>query len=50
MAGRRPDEDYAHYRRGEAAEIADGVERATGHPPRAFAGFAHDHATAFGTA
>ena len=43
-------EDYAHYRRGEAAGIADGVERATGKPPRAFEGFARDYASAFGNA
>ena len=43
-------EDYAHYRRGEAAEIADGVERATGKPPRPFDGFARDYAAAFGAA
>jgi uncharacterized protein YbjT (DUF2867 family) len=43
-------EDYAHYRRGEAAGIADGIERATGNPPRAFEGFARDYASAFGSA
>ena len=55
MAGvKRPDwqiegliEDYAHYRRGEAAEIAPGVRDATGQAPRAFDGFARDHADAF---
>ncbi len=40
-------EDYAHYRRGEASEIATGVRDATGEEPRAFAGFAHDYADAF---
>ena len=40
-------EDYAHYRRGEAAEIATGVHDATGREPRAFAGFARDYADAF---
>ena len=40
-------EDYAHYRRGEAAEVATGVYDATGQAPRAFAGFARDYAAAF---
>ena len=40
-------EDYAHYRRGEAAEVATGVSDATGREPRAFDGFAHDYADAF---
>jgi len=40
-------EDYAHYRRGEAATIASGVEDATGAPPRSFDSFAHDYASAF---
>ena len=40
-------EDYAHYRRGEAAAVASGVQDATGQPPRAFANFARDHAAAF---
>ena len=40
-------EDYAHYRRGEAAEIATGVSDATGQAPRAFDSFAHDYADAF---
>ena len=40
-------EDYAHYRRGEAAEIASGVRDATGKPPRAFDEFARDYASAF---
>ena len=40
-------EDYAHYRRGEAAVIATGVRDATGQEPRAFDGFAHDYADAF---
>ncbi len=40
-------EDYAHYRRGEAAEIATGVKDATGASPRRFQDFAHDYASAF---
>ena len=40
-------EDYAHYRRGEAAAVRPGVLDATGAPPRAFAAFAADHAAAF---
>ena len=40
-------EDYAHYARGEAAVVADGVEAATGRPPRGFDGFARDYAGAF---
>ena len=40
-------EDYAHYRRGEAAVIATGVRDATGQESRAFDGFAHDYADAF---
>ena len=40
-------EDYAHYRRGEAATIASGVEDATGAPPRSFDSFIRDYAPAF---
>ena len=40
-------EDYAHYHRGEAAEVAPGVQQATGQPPRSFATFAHDYAPIF---
>jgi len=40
-------EDYAHYRRGEAALVASGVQDATGKPPRPFAAFARDFAAAF---
>ena len=39
-------EDYAHYRRGEAASVEGGVEAATGTAPRDFQGFAHDYADA----
>jgi uncharacterized protein YbjT (DUF2867 family) len=40
-------EDYAHYRRGEAAIVMTGVRDATGHSPRSFADFARDYASAF---
>lgn len=40
-------EDYAHYHRGEAAEVASGVQEATGQPARNFAAFARDYAPAF---
>ena len=40
-------EDYAHYRRGEAASVETGVEDATGQPPGTFAAFARDYAGAF---
>jgi uncharacterized protein YbjT (DUF2867 family) len=40
-------EDYAHYRRGEAATISTSVQEVTGHPPRSFATFANDYKQAF---
>ena len=40
-------EDYAHYRRGEAAAVENGVQEATGNPPRPFQAFANDYASAF---
>ena len=40
-------EDYAHYARGEAAMVTADVAQATGHPPRDFAAFAREHASAF---
>jgi uncharacterized protein YbjT (DUF2867 family) len=40
-------EDYAHYHRGEAAEVTSGVLDATGQPPRDFTTFARDYAEAF---
>jgi uncharacterized protein YbjT (DUF2867 family) len=40
-------EDYAHYRRGEAAEISPAVAEVTGIPPRDVSHFAHDYAPAF---
>jgi hypothetical protein len=42
-------EDYAHYSRGEAAEVTTGVQDATGRPPRSFDYFANDYAHAFST-
>jgi uncharacterized protein YbjT (DUF2867 family) len=42
-------EDYAHYARGEAAEVTTGVQDATGRPPRSFDDFARDYAHAFST-
>ena len=43
-------EDYAHYARGEASVIEQGVRQATGRPARDFDGFARDYAGAFGRA
>ena len=40
-------EDYAHYRRGEAAAVFSGVQDVTGQAPRTFATFARDYARAF---
>jgi uncharacterized protein YbjT (DUF2867 family) len=40
-------EDYAHYRRGEAATTATGVQDATGAAPRSFNDFACDYASVF---
>jgi hypothetical protein len=40
-------EDYAHYRRGEAAVITSGVADATGTPPRDFDTFARDYVPIF---
>ncbi|MEG3882436.1 SDR family oxidoreductase [Microcoleus sp. herbarium7] len=40
-------EDYAHYRRNEAAAIASGVQDAIGKAPRSFEKFAQDYATMF---
>ncbi|MBQ1080623.1 SDR family oxidoreductase [Nocardiopsis sp. B62] len=40
-------EDYAHYARGEAAEVHTSVTDLTGAPARDIADFAHDHAGAF---
>lgn len=40
-------EDYAHYRRGEAAEVTTTVTDLTGQPARAIGQFARDYAAAF---
>ena len=40
-------EDYAHYRRGEAASVSPAVAEITGRPPRDIRQFARDYATAF---
>lgn len=40
-------EDYAHYRRNEAAAIAAGVKEAIGKEPRSFETFTHDYAPMF---
>ncbi|OLZ46832.1 SDR family oxidoreductase [Amycolatopsis keratiniphila] len=42
-------EDYAHYARGEAAEVHTSVADLTGHPARDVTDFARDHAAAFET-
>lgn len=40
-------EDYAHYRRNEAAVVASGVQEAISREPHSFREFAHDYATVF---
>jgi uncharacterized protein YbjT (DUF2867 family) len=40
-------EDYAHYRRGEAAGISSAVQNVTGVAPHPFSVFAHDYKSAF---
>lgn len=40
-------EDYAHYKRGEAAEIMPGVFNATGFQPRSFDAFTEDYVQLF---
>jgi uncharacterized protein YbjT (DUF2867 family) len=40
-------EDYAHYRRGEAAAVSSAITKTTGTPPRDVAQFARDYAPAF---
>jgi uncharacterized protein YbjT (DUF2867 family) len=40
-------EDYALYRRGEAAGVTSGVRDAIGKTPRRFEDFARDYATMF---
>ncbi len=46
-AARLLEEDYAPYRRGEAAAVSSGVRDATGRAPRSFDSFAHDYAVSF---
>ncbi|WP_026931786.1 SDR family oxidoreductase [Glycomyces tenuis] len=43
-------EDYAHYARGEAAEVHTSVADLTGRPARDIADFARDHTAAFAAA
>lgn len=40
-------EDYAHYARGEAAELSSTVPDLLGHPARSFEAFANENAAAF---
>ncbi|KIH98044.1 hypothetical protein LP52_15110 [Streptomonospora alba] len=40
-------EDYAHYARGEAADVHTSVADLTGHPARDITDFAHDYSAAF---
>ncbi|WP_280430214.1 NmrA family NAD(P)-binding protein [Nocardia brasiliensis] len=40
-------EDYAHYARGEAAQVHQSVPELTGHPARDITDFARDYATTF---
>lgn len=40
-------EDYAHYRRHEAAAVTSGVKDAIGKEPRSFETFVHDYVTQF---
>ena len=40
-------EDYAHYSRGEAAEISESIKKVTGSEPHDFMTFAKDYASAF---
>jgi uncharacterized protein YbjT (DUF2867 family) len=40
-------EDYAHYRRGEAAAVSSAITEITGTPPRDVTQFARDYAPAF---
>jgi len=40
-------EDYAHYARGEAAEVLPTVAEITGRPARDLAGFATEYADVF---
>jgi hypothetical protein len=40
-------EEFAMYRRGEAAEVESGANEALGRPPRSFDEFARDYAPLF---
>jgi hypothetical protein len=40
-------EDYAHYRRGEAASVSPAIAEITGRPPTNIGQFARDYAPAF---
>ena len=40
-------EDYAHYRRGEAATVSPAIAEITGTTPRSIEQFAHDYTAAF---
>jgi len=40
-------EDYAHYARGEAADVSPAIPDVLGRPARSFADFADEHAAAF---
>lgn len=40
-------EDYAHYHRGEAANVSSDVQKVTGHIPRSFRSFLKDYGAAF---
>jgi hypothetical protein len=40
-------EDYAHYRRGEAAAVSSAIAELTGTPPRDVMQFAREYAPAF---
>ena len=40
-------EDYAHYRRAEAASVSPAVAEITGRPPRDIGQFARDYVAAF---
>src|SRR5262245_7011943 len=40
-------EDYAHYRRGEAATVSTAVKDVTGHAPRSLGQFVQDYKLAF---
>jgi uncharacterized protein YbjT (DUF2867 family) len=43
-------EDYAHYRRGEAAQVTSTAQQVTGHTPRSIDTFARDYTATFASA